>query len=89
MKIAFDGDAFFAYVERQAQDKKTFKKINALIKDIDRNGPLEGIGKPERLKYRAAPTYSRRIDEANRLVYLYSEEEDIITIISCVGHYEP
>lgn len=71
MKIAFDGDAFFTYAEYQALDKKAFKKINALIKDIARNGPLNGLGKPERLKYHRDPTYSRHIDDANRLVYLY------------------
>lgn len=86
MKIAFDGEAFFEYAEQQARDKRTFKKINSLIKDIKRNGPLTGLGKPERLKYREAPTYSRHIDEGNRLVYLY--DEDTITVLSCKGHYE-
>lgn len=54
------------YLYWQAQDKKTLKKINELIKDIERNGLLQGIGKPEPLKYRKA--YSRRIDQANRLI---------------------
>ena len=54
------------YLYWQAQDKKTLKKINELIKDIERNGLLQGIGKPEPLKYRKA--YSRRRDQANRLI---------------------
>lgn len=65
--------------------KKTLKKINSLLEDIKRNGVLEGTGKPEKLKNR--PEYSRRIDEANRLVYVIDELQNI-KIISCKGHYE-
>lgn len=66
-------------------DKKTLKKINALIKDIERNGLSEGIGKPEPLKYRKA--WSRRIDQENRLVYNFDAQQNLL-IISCKGHYE-
>ena len=66
-------------------DKKTLKKINALIKDIERNGLSEGIGKPEPLKYRKA--WSRRIDQENRLVYNFDMQQNLL-IISCKGHYE-
>lgn len=72
------------YLYWQQQDKKTLKKINALIKDIERNGNLEGIGKPEPLRYRAG--YSRRIDQYNRLVY--DTDEENLFIYSCRGHYE-
>ncbi|MBM6825425.1 Txe/YoeB family addiction module toxin [Veillonella magna] len=72
------------YLYWQQQDKKTLKKINALIKDIERNGNLEGIGKPEPLRYR--PGYSRRIDQYNRLVY--DTDEENLFIYSCRGHYE-
>ena len=53
--------------------------------DIKRNGVLDGTGKPEKLKNR--PGYSRRIDDANRLVYVLDELQNI-KIISCKGHYE-
>lgn len=72
------------YLYWQQQDKKTLKKINDLIKDIERNGALTGIGKPESLKYR--PGYSRHIDKANRLVY--DIDGNNILIYSCKGHYE-
>ena len=88
MKIAFDGESFLEYIHWQSQDKKTLKKINSLLRDIARNGPLAGTGKPERLKYHSAPTYSRRIDDANRLVYLFDEDTGQITVLSCMGHYE-
>lgn len=52
--------AWEEYLQWQMLDRKTLKKINALVKDIERNGLSEGIGKPEPLKYRKA--WSRRID---------------------------
>jgi len=78
-------EAWAEYVTWQSEDKKTLKRINALIKDIERNGLSKGIGKPERLKYRDA--WSRRIDEKNRLVY-DSDANGILWILSCKGHYE-
>ena len=67
-------------------DKKIFKRINDLIDDIEKNGFLHGIGKPEQLKYFAEPVFSRRIDKTNRLVYCQYNEDDLL-IISCKGHY--
>ncbi|GHV18981.1 Txe/YoeB family addiction module toxin [Planctomycetales bacterium] len=81
----FAADAFAEYVEWQTNDKKLCHKINTLLKDIQRNGYLSGLGKPEALKGRNA--YSRRIDDYHRLVY-----EDVgkgnVRILSCKGHYE-
>ncbi|WP_369717562.1 Txe/YoeB family addiction module toxin [Leptotrichia alba] len=77
--------AWTEYLYWQTQDKKTLRKINELIKDIERNGALNGIGKPEALKYRKG--YSRRIDETNRLVYTI-DENGILYILSCKGHYK-
>ncbi|MBQ3953842.1 MAG: Txe/YoeB family addiction module toxin [Ruminococcus sp.] len=77
--------AWDEYLQWQMLDKKMLKKINALIKDIERNGLSEGIGKPEPLKYRKA--WSRRIDHENRLVYNFDAQQNLL-IISCKGHYE-
>lgn len=77
--------AWEEYLYWQIQDKKTLKKINELVKDIERNGVLVGIGKPEALKYRKA--YSRRIDQTNRLVYDVDDTGNL-WIISCKGYYE-
>ena len=68
----------------QTQDKKTLKRINAIIKDIDRNG-YEGIGKPEPLTENWAGYWSRRIDEKNRLVYKIVD--GTIRIAQCRTHY--
>ena len=66
------------------QDKKTFKRILQLLKDIDRNG-YEGLGKPERLSGDLSAYWSRRIDHANRLVYRI--ENDTIKLVQCGSHY--
>lgn len=83
--FTFTKEAFEDYLYWQMQDKKTLKRINILLKDIRTNGALEGTGKPEKLKYRSG--YSRRIGDANRLVYDIDELQNI-KIISCRGHYE-
>ena len=67
------------------RNKKTLKRINGLIKDIQRNS-FEGIGKPEPLKENLSGLWSRRIDDTNRIVYY--EKDDIIYIVSCKGHYD-
>lgn len=83
--ISWFDEAWDDYIYWQSQDKKTLKRINLLIKDILRQ-PFEGIGKPEPLKYNMSGCWSRRIDETNRLVYRY--ENDNLYIISCRYHYE-
>jgi toxin YoeB len=73
--VIFHAKAFKEYTEWQAEDHKTLKKINSLIKDIQRNGLTQGVGKPEPLKYIKA--YSRRIDDANRLVYFGDKDNNL------------
>jgi toxin YoeB len=82
--VSFHAKAFGEYMEWQIKDRKTLKKINDLIKDIQRNGLMKGIGKPEPLKHMKA--YSRRIDDENRLVYSADENKNL-RIIACKGHY--
>jgi len=85
MTKVWSDKAWDDYLSWQAKDKKTLKRINALIKDIERNGLSDGIGKPEPLKYRKA--WSRRIDYANRLIYNFDENRNLL-IIACRGHYD-
>ena len=87
MNIAFTPDAWNEYLDWVKNDKVIFKKINSLIADIQRNGVLKGIGKPEILKYRNEAEYSRRITQEHRLVYITDEHKNLI-IKSCKGHYE-
>ena len=67
------------------QDKKTLKRINALLKDIER-GNFDGISKPEPLRGELSGFWSRRIDDTNRLVYRI--RGDVLEILSCRGHYD-
>jgi len=85
VKVIFSEHSLQEYFEWQGEDKKTLKRINELIRDIQRNGFASGIGKPEPLRHRKA--FSRKIDDANRLVYAGNENGDL-EIISCKGHYE-
>ncbi len=83
-KIWFD-EAWKDYTYWQIQDKKTLKRINMLLKDIEREN-FNGIGKPEPLKGDMSGFWSRRIDDVNRLVYRIID--NVIEIVSCKGHYE-
>jgi len=85
MNVTFTPRALKQYMDWQTEDKKTLKKINKLIIDIQRNGLLAGEGHPEFLKHRK--NYSRRIDDANRLEYDGDGKKSLV-IISCKGHYE-
>lgn len=85
MKIVFSKIAWEDYMSWQSEDKKVLKKINTLIKDIQRS-PYEGIGKPEPLRYDLAGFWSRRIDLEHRLIYQI--EEDEILIYACRYHYD-
>lgn len=77
--------AWDEYIKWQTEDRKTLKRINILLKDIDRH-PFTGIGKPEPLKGNKQGYWSRRIDEANRIVY--KVERDQIIITQCGNHYD-
>jgi toxin YoeB len=83
--ITFTENAWKDYLYWQAQDKKTLKRINQLIKDIER-GRYDGIGKPEPLRDNLAGYWSRRIDETNRLVYRILEN-NFIEISGLRTHY--
>ena len=84
MNKAWQDDAWKDYLYWQIQDKKTLKRINLLLKDIDRNG-FTGIGKPEALTGNFAGYWSRRIDDKNRIVYKI--EKNQVVIVQCGSHY--
>lgn len=82
--ITFTAFAWSQYLYWQSQDKKTLKKINTLLADMQRN-PFLGIGKPEPLKENLTGYWSRRIDDKNRIVYKY--ENNMLIVIACKDHY--
>lgn len=82
--LSFSEKAWQDYLYWQTQDKKTLKRINQLLQDIERNG-YSGIGKPEPLKGDLTGYWSRRIDDVNRIVYKLSD--GVIEILQCKSHY--
>ena len=86
MRMVWFDEAWDDYVSWQREDKKTLKRINALVKDIERGNGFDGIGKPEPLRGNLSGFWSRRIDDANRLVYRV--KDGVLEIVSCKGHYD-
>ncbi len=84
MILVWEENAWEDYLWWQTQNRKVLQRINALIKDIDRNGN-EGIGKPEPLKHDFSGYWSRRITDEHRLVYRITDKE--IRIAACRYHY--
>ncbi len=84
MKKLWKDEAWEEYLYWQTQDKKTLKKINRLLTDIDRNG-YRCIGKPEPLSGNLAGYWSVRIDNMNRIVFRI--HDDYMEIIQCGTHY--
>jgi len=84
MKIIFLDQAWEDYLYWQGTDKSMLKKINSLVKEIDRT-PFEGSGKPESLKHNLAGLWSSRINLEHRLVYQI--ENEAIVIHQCRYHY--
>lgn len=84
MHILWHDTAWEEYLEWQLRDVKTLKKINRLLKDIDRNG-YKCTGKPEALSGNLAGFWSVRIDDKNRVVFRIVDEK--VEIIQCGTHY--
>ena len=85
MNKAFTDIGWEDYLYWQTEDRKTLRKINTLLKDIERNSN-EGIGKPEPLTGDLSGFWSRRINQTDRLIYAL--EMDQIIIIACRYHYD-
>jgi len=86
VKLIWTDHAWEDYFYWQNQDRKTLKRINALIADIKRDPEGPGIGKPELLRNNLSGLRSRRNDDEHRLVY--AVELGQITIIACRYHYQ-
>lgn len=84
MKVLWEERAWADCPYWQMQDRKTLKRINELVKDMQRDA-FHGIGKPEPLRGSLSGYWSRRIDDTNRIVY--DVIEDVLRVIACRGHY--
>ncbi len=84
MKLVFSEKAWEDYLHWQKTDRKMLKRVNALIKEVQR-APFEGIGKPEPLRHALAGYWSRRIDGEHRMVYKI--ESDSMLLAQLRYHY--
>ena len=84
-KVAFEKDAWEEYIYWQKNDLNILRRVNLLIKYIERNGVLKGIGNPERLKGKLKGMHLRKINLEHRLVYYI--EDNIVFILVCKTHY--
>ncbi|MDO4176061.1 MAG: Txe/YoeB family addiction module toxin [Bacillota bacterium] len=85
MKVLWLESAWEEYCDWQKEDKKTLRRINEIIREIQRT-PFNGLGKPERLRGNLTGFWSRRIDSRNRIIYMV--EKDVVKIVACKGHYK-
>lgn len=84
MKLIFAEQAWEDYLYWQKSDKKLLKRVNVLIKEIQRD-PFEGIGKPEPLKHALSGYWSRRLNDEHRIVYRI--KDDSLLIAQLRYHY--
>jgi toxin YoeB len=85
MNKTWSDNAWEDYLYWQAQDRKTLKRINDLLRDIERD-PYGGIGKPEPLKHEWQGYWSRRINETDRLIYRVNNNQ--LEVAACRSHYD-
>ena len=86
MMIKFHPHGWEDYLYWQQTDRALLRKVNQLIRDIQRN-PFAGLGKPESLRHDLHGYWSRRITDEHRLVYFV--DGDTVDILQCRFHYEP
>ncbi len=84
LAVSFTADGWEDYIYWSEADRAMLRRINRLIREIRRE-PFAGIGKPEPLKHALAGSWSRRIDQGHRLVYVY--EDGNLLILQCRYHY--
>lgn len=84
--LIFEGDSWSEYEKLRIDDKKAHTKLRKILKEMLRNDPTKGIGKPEKLKYDLSGYWSRRLTQYHRVVYHFDDEALYITAIG--GHYD-
>jgi toxin YoeB len=83
--LVFEGNTWEVYEELRKKDNKMHKSLCKLLKEILRNDPTTGTGKPEKLKHNLTGLWSRRISQKDRLIYKFDEK--YIYVFAIGGHY--
>jgi toxin YoeB len=84
--IVFEGNTWSKYEELRQNDKKLHKNLCKILKEMQRENPTKGYGKPEPLKHALSGLWSRRLSQKDRLIYKYDDKA--IHIFAIGGHYE-
>ena len=84
--LVFEGNTWIAYEQLRLKDKKLHQALCRLLKELVRNNPRTGTGKPEPLKHNLSGLWSRRISQQDRLIYKF--DKDYIYIYAIGGHYD-
>lgn len=84
--LVFEGDSWLAYEELRNKDKKQHKALCKLLKEMLRDDPSKGTGKPEQLKHNLSGFWSRRLTRKDRIIYKFDDQH--LYIFAIGGHYE-
>ena len=84
--LVFEGDTWEAYERLRARDRRLHRSLCKVLKEMLRDDPARGLGKPERLKHSLSGLWSRRISQKDRVIYAFDEEA--IHIYAIGGHYD-
>jgi len=84
--LVFEGKTWQIYEQLREQDKKQHQQLCKILKEMLRNDPTQGLGKPEPLKHQLSGLWSRRLSQKDRLVYRF--DEDSIFVFAIGGHYD-
>jgi toxin YoeB len=84
--IVFEGNTWAIYEELREKDKKMHRNVCRILKELQRNDPTQGLGKPEPLRHQLSGLWSRRISLKDRLIYRFDPKS--IYIFAIGGHYE-
>lgn len=84
--LVFEGDTWVSYERLRTRDKKLHRSLCRVLKEMLREDPARGLGKPERLKHSLTGLWSRRISQKDRVIYAFDDEA--IYIYAIGGHYD-
>ncbi len=84
--IVFEGNTWSVYEELRIKDKVLHKNLCRILKEMQRDNPMEGVGKPEQLRYELTGFWSRKLSRYDRVIYKF--DENSIHIFAIGGHYE-
>ena len=84
--LVFEGNTWAAYEQLRERDKKLHQSLCKILKEMLREDPTTGLGKPEQLKYSLSGLWSRRISQKDRVIYKFDEKN--IYIFAIGGHYD-